>query len=46
MISPSLRKSLIPDTLKSNFDVSSIDKSKDIDKFFIDELQNSILIHE
>ena len=40
-----IKKDLWSLTSKFNFLVCSIEKSKDIDELFIDELKNSLLIH-
>jgi hypothetical protein len=40
-----IKKDLWSLTSKFNFVVCSIEKSKDIDELFIDELKNSLLIH-
>jgi hypothetical protein len=40
-----IKKDLWSLTSKFNFVMCSIEKSKDIDELFIDELKNSLLIH-
>jgi len=41
-----IEKIIRPLTPKFNFIMSSIEKDKNIDELYIDELQSSLLIHE